>query len=88
MNRIGLRLEALDVLFFRDGRPFGVATRGASGLPTPQTLLGALRLIALERYCPKFSVFRSRPDRPRTWDTVCDQADAPPWIRRMGVRGP
>jgi len=88
MNRIGLQLEPLDVLFFRDGRPFGVATRGESGLPTPQTLLGALRLTALERYCPKFAGFRHQPDRPRTWDGVCDQAAAPSWLRRMYVRGP
>jgi len=35
--------EPLDVLFFRDGRPFGEATRARSGLPTPQVFCGAVR---------------------------------------------
>lgn len=49
MNTIGLCLEPLDVLFFRDGKPFGAATRAESGLPMPQTLAGALRTALLER---------------------------------------
>jgi CRISPR-associated protein Cmr3 len=40
---IGLSLDPLDTLFFRDGRPFEPASRIASGLPVPQTLAGALR---------------------------------------------
>jgi CRISPR-associated protein Cmr3 len=36
-------MDPLDVLFFRDGRPFGGGMRGSGGLPTPRTLAGALR---------------------------------------------
>ena len=45
---VGLRIDPLDVLFFRDGRPFTPASRGASGLPTPQTLAGAVRTHLLQ----------------------------------------
>lgn len=41
-QRVGLWLESLDVLFFRDGRPFSAATRVRSGPPMPQTLAGAI----------------------------------------------
>ncbi len=40
---VGLRLDPLDTLFFRDGRPFDAANRVVGGLPNPQTLAGALR---------------------------------------------
>jgi CRISPR-associated protein Cmr3 len=40
---VGLAIEPLDVLFFRDGRPFGPGERGVGGLPTPQVVAGALR---------------------------------------------
>lgn len=43
MPRLGLRIEPLDTLFFRDGRPFDGSPRAMSGLPQPQTLAGALR---------------------------------------------
>lgn len=42
-TRIGLYLRPLDVLFFRDGRPFDPGTRVRSGQLRPQTLAGALR---------------------------------------------
>ncbi|MFO8072227.1 MAG: type III-B CRISPR module-associated protein Cmr3 [Polyangia bacterium] len=42
-TRLGLRLQPLDVLFFRDGRPFEAGMRASGGLPRPQTLAGALR---------------------------------------------
>lgn len=45
-----LEFEAVDTLFFRDARPFEAASRAASGLPTPQTLAGALRTTLLERH--------------------------------------
>ena len=35
---LGLRLEPLDTLFFRDGRPFDAAARASGGLPQPQPL--------------------------------------------------
>ena len=48
-TRLGLRLDPLDVLFFRDGRPFGESTRAEGSLPVPQTLAGALRTALLTR---------------------------------------
>jgi CRISPR-associated protein (Cas_Cmr3) len=42
-QRLGLRIDPLDVLFFRDNRPFNVGMRGVGDLPLPQTLAGALR---------------------------------------------
>jgi CRISPR-associated protein Cmr3 len=50
-----LALEPIDSLFFRDAKPFEAATRGESGLPTPQTLTGALRTLLLERHQVDFA---------------------------------
>ena len=35
-RRVGLCLNPLDVLFFRDGRPFEAASRAYGGLPLPR----------------------------------------------------
>ena len=45
-----LAIEPVDSLFFRDARPFEPASRGASGLPMPQTLAGAVRTLLVERH--------------------------------------
>ena len=50
MLTLRLEFEPVDTLFFRDARPFEAASRAASGLPTPQTLAGALRTTLLERH--------------------------------------
>jgi len=47
--RIGLILEPLDVLFFRDGRPFEAGIRVGGQAIMPQTLAGALRTALLDR---------------------------------------
>jgi CRISPR-associated protein Cmr3 len=47
--RIGLVLEPLDVLFFRDGRPFEAGIRVGGQAIVPQTLAGALRTALLDR---------------------------------------
>ncbi len=54
---VGLRLDPLDTLFFRDGRPFDAATRASGGLPQPQTLAGALRTALLARTGFDFAAF-------------------------------
>jgi SOS regulatory protein LexA len=46
---VGIALDPLDVLFFRDGRPFTASERLLSGLPLPQTLAGAIRTALLQR---------------------------------------
>lgn len=43
MTTIGLKLTPLDVLFFRDARPFGQADSASSGLPTPQSFYGLVK---------------------------------------------
>lgn len=48
-QRIGLWIEPLDLLFFRDGRPFEAGSSVRSGLPSPLTLAGALRTFLLQR---------------------------------------
>ena len=45
--RVGLCIDPLDVLFFRDGRPFDAASRAYGGLPLPRTIAGALRTALL-----------------------------------------
>ena len=49
-TRLRLEMEPVDSLFFRDARPFEPASHGASGLPMPQTLAGAVRTLLLERH--------------------------------------
>jgi CRISPR-associated protein Cmr3 len=44
---VGLSIEPLDVLFFRDGRPFNASSRAEGGLPVPRTLAGAVRTAVL-----------------------------------------
>ncbi len=48
--QLALDIRPIDTLFFRDARPFGPAGQGRSGLPTPQTLAGAIRTMLLERH--------------------------------------
>ena len=43
MPTITLKLAPLDVLFFRDARPFGAADHGDSGFPTPQSFAGLIK---------------------------------------------
>jgi CRISPR-associated protein Cmr3 len=55
-SRIGLILEPLDVLFFRDGRPFEAGIRVGGQAIMPQTLAGALRTALLDRAGCNFRV--------------------------------
>jgi CRISPR-associated protein Cmr3 len=78
-------LEPLDVLFFRDGRPFAASGRAASGLPTPQTLAGALRTALLEKYDCKFDEMRQAGNFAAAVARACPKA---PWIAQVAFRGP
>ncbi len=90
MTRIGLRLDPLDTLFFRDGRPFDAATRVAGGLPLPRTLAGALRTYLLSRAGFDLGALararRSRPDEPVR--EVLLRLGAPPATVELSFRGP
>jgi len=88
---VALRLDPLDVLFFRDGRPFTPASRGQSGLPWPQTLAGALRSHLLRSAGCDSSGFRRLAQQLRAGQTL-EQAIATvcgaDWIARVELRGP
>jgi CRISPR-associated protein Cmr3 len=85
MTTKAVLLEPLDVLFFRDGRPFAASGRAASGLPTPQTLAGALRTALLEKYGCKFNEMRQASNFAAAVARACPQA---PWIAQVAFRGP
>jgi CRISPR-associated protein Cmr3 len=87
-QRIGLCLEPLDVLFFRDGRPFLPATRGRSGLPMPQTLAGAFWTALLERAGCDFDILAQKLNQGADYAEAIDAAGAPPWIAQVAIRGP
>src|SRR5262249_33971757 len=80
MNPIGLRLDPLDPLLFRDGRPFDAATIAQSGLPTPQTLAGALRTALLHAWDDRFLAEIKQRKR--------ELRSAPGWITTCRFRGP
>ena len=88
-QRHGLVLDPLDVLFFRDGRPFGPSTRAGGTLPTPQTLWGALITALLTRHRADLSalahVMKQQPD------FAAAAASAAPdlrWLGELCLRGP
>lgn len=60
---VGLFLEPLDTLFFRDGRPMFIGGRGYTVLPTPQTLSGAVRHALLQQVGYDFGWARERHHR-------------------------
>lgn len=84
MRRIGLCLEPLDTLFFRDGRPFEATSKVKSGLPLPQTLAGALRTWLLERENYDFSRLKGRDFR----EALADEPSATAAIAKLAFRGP
>lgn len=94
MRRVGLWLEPLDTLFFRDGRPFDAAARASGGLPTPQTLAGALRTTLLATGGFRFAEFaRRQRGESRHWGPVRDllrdpELRAPGWVIEARFRGP
>lgn len=87
---IGLRLEPLDVLFFRDGRPFTGAERSVSGLPMPQTCAGALRTALLRAAgCDFGRLGKAMKNGVSFPDAVRQSCTAEHhWIGEMAVRGP
>ena len=90
---LGLCLDPMDVLFFRDGRPFDAASRAYGGLPLPRTLSGALRTAMLASESFDFAKLRDRSQtgsdggRPTTRELLKDHG-APDWILDARFRGP
>jgi CRISPR-associated protein Cmr3 len=87
-NRIGLFLEPLDVLFFRDGRPYEPGTRGQSGLPMPQTLAGAISTALLEQRGTDFDRLGRAVRDGGTFADALDVVGQPRWLAQVAVRGP
>jgi len=94
MRRVGLRIDPLDTLFFRDGRPFGTAAHGRGGLPMPRTLAGALRtaLLASEGFpFDEFANWRQGAGRgagPEDIQTYLREQKMPGWMISARFRGP
>jgi CRISPR-associated protein Cmr3 len=86
---LGVRLEPLDTLFFRDGRPFDAAARATGGLPYPQPLAGALRTALLARAGFDFSRFaRMQRHEGRPLAEALQVCGAPGWVVQTRFRGP
>jgi CRISPR-associated protein Cmr3 len=83
-----LTLRPLDTLFFRDGAPFAAGRRPKSGLPAPQTLMGAIRSHLLLLYEADFAKLSRAARDGATMAESFGAAGAPEWIASIGVRGP
>lgn len=83
MKRIGVRLEPLDLLFFRGGLPMSEGIRAKSVLPSPQTFAGMIRTMLLERCGANFDAMRGKP----TLAEACDAAGAG-WVAQVRMTGP
>lgn len=85
---IGLWIEPLDVLFFRDGRPFLAASRAEGGLPHPRTLAGAVRTALLAAADFSFEEFGRRLRTSHDVKTALSEAGASPTLIEARFRGP
>jgi CRISPR-associated protein Cmr3 len=88
MNVTGLRLDPLDTLFFRDGRPFDAATRVSTGLPHPQPLAGAVRTDLLARAGLDLAVFARLRREGLGERAALERLRAPEWVLDLRFRGP
>lgn len=86
---ITLTLEPLDVLFFRDGRPFAPGAVLTSGRPTPQTLAGALRTWVLDRNGCDFGKLGAAVRKGRSFaEALSEQSPTLGALAAMTIRGP
>lgn len=90
MTTIGLYLEPLDVLFFRDGRPFTGAERSVSGLPLPQTVAGAIRTALLRSVDCDFGRLGEAMENGASFPDAVEKSCASEhgWIGGLVARGP
>jgi len=88
---LGLKLQPLDVLFFRDGRPFMTGNEYmVSGLPMPQTFAGAIRTALLRAAGCDFPSLGKAIKCGRSFaEAVQDVCSSEyHWIGEARVRGP
>lgn len=84
-----LELEPLDVLFFRDGRPFDAGPRATGGLPLPQTLAGAVRTWLFGRLGGDLGALAAAVRKGAAFaDAVASQGFGPAVVGRLRIRGP
>lgn len=83
MERVGLVLEPLDVLFFRGGRPFDPGMPGESNLPSPQVFAGGMRTFLLEKVGADFGKMKGAKDAASAF-----AAAGADWLSAAGFRGP
>ncbi len=86
-THIGLKLEPLDTLFFRDARPFGASTRAEGGLPHPRTLAGALRTRLVSQFVELAQLSERRRQNVPMTDILHDLG-CPDWVLKLRFRGP
>lgn len=87
-RRIGFCLDPLDLLSFRDGRPFGEGSYAISGLPLPQTLAGAVRPALLAACGCRFERLAQEIAAGKGLGEALKASGAPPWIGEIRFRGP
>lgn len=89
-TKLAIFLEPLDVLFFRDGRPFGATSRVKSGQPLPQTFFGAVCTALLEKYGCDFAQLSTYVRQAGSADlaSAFEASGAPRWIAHIQTRGP
>ncbi len=87
---VGLCLEPLDILFFRDGRPFTGSERSVSGLPLPQTFAGAMRTALLRWTGCNFERLKQSLQTGKGFHGAVEQVCGADhrWIGGLTVRGP
>lgn len=86
---IGLDLDPVEGLFFRDGRPFGEASRARSVLPSPQTIAGAVRTYLFDQLGFDFARLQSDIQKLATLEeAVAVQGDQFASVLSARIAGP
>ena len=89
VGMVSFELEPLDVLFFRDGRPFDAAPRAATIAPMPQTIAGALRTWLLTCLEADFTALGNVIKCGGSFqEATATQKSAVAAVGRLGIRGP
>lgn len=79
MPTLGLLLKPLDVLLFREPRPYGPGDSGRSGLPLPQTFAGLIKTYLTRQFGWSSGDWHGRHSQnEQDW----------PWHVRLKFRGP
>ena len=88
-SSVSLVLVPLDVLFFRDGRPFGAAGQAQSlPMPLPQTLSGAISTALLESHDAPMTELGKLVQSGLPFEEALDRLSLPTWLAHVHVRGP